>query len=290
ALYLATDDDTYVAWQDRLLRITDSRVPIVLNVGAVQPTAIGVPLVNAITAGPDLGNIQPPGYDPNGSELTDYEVDGQLAEVGFLYQTGNQHYIMTRDGLRPIGEMAVEIRRSRGRATIREISAAEVTRNLDRNNQNQPIEPPGYPLEIPQMHPSNGQNPTVCAVYRDRGDGMAVGIEIHEGVPAGLSPSIALQQSGDDRVAAPDRLRLPPGHGALVTAASTSGTAVEEATVYLVTDTGIRYPIGSHEARVALGYGEVSPVPVPSGWLELIPTGPTLDIDEARRGVPPLEE
>ena len=60
-------------------------------------------------------------------------------------------------------------------------------------------------------------------------------------------------------------------------------------TVYLITDQGIRYPLGtaSGDAKAALGYGETTPVAVPGSMLALIPVGPTLDATAAMRFADP---
>ncbi|HYU84726.1 MAG TPA: type VII secretion protein EccB, partial [Kribbellaceae bacterium] len=73
--------------------------------------------------------------------------------------------------------------------------------------------------------------------------------------------------------------------GALVQALPADGASAPGATVYLVTDQGIRYALAtrSGDAKTALGYGDVEPVQVPSSLLALIPTGPTLDRAAATR-------
>jgi hypothetical protein len=62
-------------------------------------------------------------------------------------------------------------------------------------------------------------------------------------------------------------------------------------TVYLVSDLGVKYALGgedSNAVKTKLGYEGVTPVGVPDLFLDLIPTGPALDPDDALRpvGVP----
>jgi hypothetical protein len=66
---------------------------------------------------------------------------------------------------------------------------------------------------------------------------------------------------------------------AIAGSGDSSGTAV-----YLVMN-GLRYPFGQRngDARTALGYGGVTPTPVPAAMLSLVPTGPTLDIATAKQ-------
>lgn len=279
ALYVSDGDTRYLLLDNRLLRITHDVAPVALGLSALSPTEIGTPLVNALMTGPDLDVVRPPGF----GEDTDFEINDRIAQVGFIYFTAGQHYVMTRDGLRPVGAMTVALRTSIGAAQVRDITGGEVSRYL---YTNEPLEPAGYPMEVPQVRAATGQSPTICAVYRsgEEADG-AIEVEIHPTAPDGLTPSIELRQTDRDVVAAADRLRLPPGHGALVRAAGPTGEAASGATVYLITDEGAKFPISTPAAQAALGYREVEPVPVPIDLLELLPTGPTLDIEFANRAV-----
>jgi len=98
---------------------------------------------------------------------------------------------------------------------------------------------------------------------------------------------VQLRQAAD-AVAAADLLSLPPGKGALVRQASVSGEDQPEDTVFLITSQGYKYPLGEG-ALESLGYGEVTPVPVPANMLALVPTGPLLDVPSAQRGIDPAD-
>ena len=277
ALYVSDGDTRYLLLDNRLLRIMHDVAPVALGLSAVSPTEIGTPLVNAIMTGPDLDVVRPPGFGEN----TDVEINDQVAQVGSIYFTAGQHYVMTRDGLQPLGEMTVALQTSIGAAEVRDITGGEVSRY---QFTNEALEPDGYPLQVPEMHTAAGQSPTICAVYRGGNAGGAMTeVELYPFPPEGLAPSMQLRQTGRDVVAAADRLRLRPGHGALVRAAGPTGQVTGAATVYLVTDAGVKFPISTPEAQAALGYRGVEPTPVPSDLLELIPTGSTLDIDAARQ-------
>jgi hypothetical protein len=60
---------------------------------------------------------------------------------------------------------------------------------------------------------------------------------------------------------------------------------VTTGTVYVVTDRGIRYPVGSAADVAALGYAQVTPVAIPTTFLELLPTGTPLTAALARKPV-----
>jgi len=70
-------------------------------------------------------------------------------------------------------------------------------------------------------------------------------------------------------------VQLPTGSGALVAARpnpDTPGT-----TVYLVTDTGTRYPVAGQRTLEQLGLAGVSVAQLPAALVGLLPLGPLLD-------------
>lgn len=89
--------------------------------------------------------------------------------------------------------------------------------------------------------------------------------------PATASARPVRVAGGDDRTA--DQVWVPPGRGALV----------RSGTTYLITDQGQRFPVADEDARKALGYGNVAPIPVPATVLALFPTGPVLSGAAAAR-------
>jgi len=76
------------------------------------------------------------------------------------------------------------------------------------------------------------------------------------------------------------RVVVRPGSAAVVAAVSAPGAT--PGGISLVTDVGVRYSIPSAEVLTALGYGSVTPVPVPADLLALVPSGPALDPAAAR--------
>ncbi|MFF3018494.1 type VII secretion protein EccB [Streptomyces sp. NPDC057939] len=93
---------------------------------------------------------------------------------------------------------------------------------------------------------------------------------------------------------------VTPGSGLLYTQVQ-GRQATAGGTLFLVTDTGLRYAVqaggggdaggigagvgraGPGQAQVRLGYADVVPVPVPITWSEFLSKGPRLDINSARR-------
>ncbi|MDT0441005.1 type VII secretion protein EccB [Streptomyces johnsoniae] len=82
---------------------------------------------------------------------------------------------------------------------------------------------------------------------------------------------------------------VTPGSGLLYR--QVQGEQAEAGGVFLVTDTGLRYPVQAtapgegepDQAHLRLGYGDITPVPVPAVWSEFLPTGPRLDTRNAQQ-------
>ncbi len=130
-------------------------------------------------------------------------------------------------------------------------------------------DPADYPDRIPRKAPVTGQSVTLCA------QGSRIVISAQVPLPQGAK-AIPVTARTDALVA--DEVFVPPSGGAVVTE-SGSGT------VYVVTDTGLKYPVASSEALASLGYGQAERLPVPNGLLALVPRGPALDPALAGRTV-----
>lgn len=89
---------------------------------------------------------------------------------------------------------------------------------------------------------------------------------------------------------------MTPGSGLLYQ--QVSGTDMTGGSLFLVTDTGLRYSVSinndssaankasnskqeANQAAVRLGYQDVKPTAIPSVWSELLPKGPALDTASA---------
>jgi hypothetical protein len=81
--------------------------------------------------------------------------------------------------------------------------------------------------------------------------------------------------AGDGANGHADRVLVHPGTGALAT--STGG-----GTAQLLSAVGERFAVASKDDLGRLGYGSVTPTPVPAAVLDLFPEGPSLDANDAR--------
>lgn len=137
----------------------------------------------------------------------------------------------------------------------------------------------GYPPWIPGAVRVTGDSVTVCA----EGNGtVTAGIFVSGQVPlpAG-SRTVQVAARPDPRIA--DEVYVPPSSGAVVLGQAGPGAVGLAGTIYLLTDTGMKYPVVNAQALAALGYGAVPKPPVSEDLLALVPTGPALDPAAAGR-------
>ncbi|WP_059011599.1 type VII secretion protein EccB [Streptomyces specialis] len=134
-----------------------------------------------------------------------------------------------------------------------------------------------WPTE-PVRQVNDGSRDTLCSVLLsvDGDGGTEQAVWAGDAYPAPVAPGATTAY-------------VTPGTGLLYR--QMQGEETGAGGVFLTTDTGLRYAVqatatGEEEtdqAQLKLGYGDVTPVPVPASWSTLLPTGPRLDIDSARQ-------
>jgi type VII secretion protein EccB len=282
ALLVTARDVRYLLWNDTRLRIPGSANLTALGLSDASALPVGDQLINAVKAGPDLRLISVPGAgEPSTRDLG--MEPGESVQIGDVFRVSGQHYVLTREGLVPVGEVTAQLRVAIGRK-LRDINPQIAARNMS----DRPLEPEGFPQRMPALHQGATKESTICAVYRNGEE--TTSIEVHQGIPEALTATtsgVEARQSKRDSVRTVDHVVIEGGRGALVQASSPDGSLLPGATVYLLTDRGVKYPLdtASGDARAALGYGETTPVAVPKSLLDLVPTGPTLGTAAARQFV-----
>ncbi|MEV4489146.1 type VII secretion protein EccB [Micromonospora coxensis] len=251
---------------------------------------VGAPLLNAVPAGPALRRL---GVEGDGAP-SGRTVGGRQARVGDVFRAAGEHYVLTRDGLVSIGEVSALLLQSDG-GQVTDITPDEAGRLLT----DERLEAEGTLRTLPALRPVRPGQSVVCATYRPGPGGgpPTTTLEVFDRAPAELTGdgATAARQGPRDAVETADEVLLPGGRGALVQAAPGAGEGTEPAagaTVYLITPQGMRYPLGkrSGDAVAALGYGGVKPLVVPASLLSLVPTGPTLERQDALAYFAPDDE
>ena len=278
------DGTAYLIWENRRMRIRNAATLDALGYGAARRWRVGAAWLNALPAGPDLRAPEIPGLGNPGPT-----IDGKATRVGQLFEvtgavTGDQFYVLRADGLSALtptgaalvlGEPNTAKAYPDGRVVTREISASGLA-NTPRSavastNVALPATPP------PAARFTGTQVP--CLDLRV-GAGIEVRVTMDSPPVTGSAPNTS---GGSSASALADQIAVSPGSGLLISAQPAPGVA--NGTLYLLVDTGVRYPLPG-DARQLLGYDGTPAVEVPTPLLGLVPAGRPLDPAQARTTLP----
>ncbi|NUP37561.1 MAG: type VII secretion protein EccB, partial [Streptomyces sp.] len=229
-----------------------------------------------------------PPIDGRGGRVPVDGVPAAKATAGTVLQAtsavGAQYYVITRKGVAPVTRFAALLL-------------------LQANAQTDPVRisipadplPAFIPADWPQGDPSR-VNTTTGDSPRDVSCSV-----LHGGMTATSSPRLTVWAGKDYPEQILDGTAsayVTPGSGLLYQ--EVAGDDVSGGTLYLATDTGLRYAVSRNndsaaaekastvrhatgQAAVRLGYADVKPLSIPSAWSELLPKGPALDTTSAAR-------
>jgi type VII secretion protein EccB len=249
----------YAVFAGKRWRLKD-RAAEALGFDQAAPIAVTAAWLSATPVGTDLGLIAVEGSGGSGPRIgATSTVAGQVLVADTV--GGDRRFFVVRpSGVSAVTEIEAALilanpanRSAYAGGTPRpiQVSAADIPGRS------------GGPSELPARTPrplSGGR--LVCA--------NSDGVRLIDTLPAAVRP---LPAQGNDALVA-DGVFVPPGSGAVVR--DQQSPDAQNGTVYLITDRGIRYPLGGQAAQ-ALGYGAVTPTPIASTILALFPTGATLD-------------
>lgn len=284
---------TFLVWHDTRLEIPagDTALPA-LGLDAGTPFPVSAAWVNSVAPGPDLTAPVPLDIGTD----TGYSVGdrrmylGQLLKVPLEGGVGTRYYEALKDGLAPVSDVVALL--LLGDPTMKaaygnqapEAFAARPAEVASAPHSSRGLVVDGLPATVPhlvQPPSAGGGQPALavpCAAYADdAGSSASTAVQLAPALPS----SAAVGADGAQRLV---RILLPAGSASLVRLVVHGGQ--ESASVFLVTEAGAKFPIPSGGAQRALGYGDVTPVPLPKGIVDLIPTGPALDRARANTDVP----
>jgi type VII secretion protein EccB len=255
-----------------------SAAAVALGYQNVAPVPVAPGWLTTLPLGRDLSLVAVPGAGSPGPA-----VGGTATRVGQVLTTSSalggpaEYYLVRASGLELITQTeAVLVLGDTANAAAYPGAAQKVLPSSLAAVASAPQQPAGddasgYPAEIPSPADAGFGTVVVCAA----GDGRDVA-SVAVGPALPLPPGGRAMATGarpGDGVAG--QVYVPPGSGALVAAQAAPGAPTT--TTYLVTDEGIKFPVADAAARSSLGYGSVTPVPVSTTLLDLLPTGPALD-------------
>lgn len=264
ALLVRSGDGLHLVWRDRRFRVTAPWAPRALGLDPAGAQAVDPTWLNTLTAGPDLGSPRiargGPGPVISGRPTT----IGQLVSVPDA--VGGTSYVVAAGGLVPITATVEALAAADPEAKglpVLEITTAELAVLTV-------LPAPAWQDELPATPPvsAKADNRFFCVRWaNDRA--VLVTAPPPSGRGRGDGPAV----TRDGQVA--DRVDVTPGAGLLVRTRPAPG--VPGAGVYLITESGAKYPVASTDAAAALGLGVEAASQVPADLLALLPTGPVLD-------------
>ncbi|MEE6261345.1 type VII secretion protein EccB [Plantactinospora sonchi] len=254
-------------------RVPDGPAVVALGLASADAVRVAPAWLNSVPAGRDLAT-----FDVDGAGGSGPRVGGSDTRIGQVLTTGGEEFYLVRaDGLAVVTDTEARLALgSPGSAAAYPgalprplpVAAADVAAA-----PRSPTRSDGYPRLRPVPVPI-GPAATVC-VEADR---VTVG---DAPPPTGGQP---IMTGATAAVGTATEVYVPGGAGALV--AEEPAPGAPSGTVYLITDTGRKYPLAGEGTVGSLGFGRVRPYGVPASVLALFPTGATLDPAGARQTVP----
>lgn len=257
-------------------------VAAALGLQSAPVLRVGSAFVDAVPEGPVLH--APP--LPHAGDPFRAHVGGHSVRVGQLLQTGTRtFYLVLDDGVAAVTPLEAALLQTLpagpGHSTLTPVqttTSAALDAGASATTWPKVVAPrfADLPRALPPVDTQPAGNGGLCAVYR------ADATQPTFAAPASRLPDVtptAFTQSARSAAGQADEVVLPPGSGALVR--STNGSS----TVYLVAYPGAKYAAASSGVLTLFGYGGVKPDPLPPELIALLPPGPALDQQAARRPV-----
>ncbi|WP_431729737.1 type VII secretion protein EccB [Verrucosispora sp. TAA-831] len=272
-LLRAPDGALHLLWQQRrhLVRDTD-RVLAALAATRARAVPVAAALLNAVPAGADLKPLEIPGLGDRAVRVTGARVGDVL--VVRNPGGGRQYAVVLRDGLAGITELQAALllartgQREPDPVSLGRFAALPQLDDLTPNG-------PGAPPEVPPRLTAEDTSTLCVRVGDDTGP-----VDLRLGVRTPEPVGVPHRATG-----AADQVSVEPGRGAVVESVAAPGAT--GGAISLVTDLGRRYVLADAAVPAMLGYGEVRPVRLPAGVVDLVPAGAPLDPEAARQADPP---
>jgi type VII secretion protein EccB len=274
AVLVTADSAEYLIWNGTRLRLPGYALTA-LGYSSATPVPVGAGFVNALPQGPDLAAPEPPSGSIGGQGPA---VDGSQTVVGQIYQAGGAYYVVYPDGLAPVTDLqerllaadsaiAQAYPNGQVRALPLSVSAAQQAPRSARH----PAQTAGLPAVPVSLGGGQSGSTQLCATLTSA-TADAVTVAELSAAPRTTSASEPTDQLGSPLA---DTVQLPMGRGAVIQAVAGPGAAA--GTIYLVTDTGQKYPLATGSVLSDLGLSGAHAVQVPGNIAALLPAGPTLD-------------
>jgi len=258
----------YLIWHNHRYEIAGDKVFDALVISQERRIQVGGAWLNSLPAGEPLEPMPISGRGEPSNAVSGAVV-GQVFVV--TTQSGErQFYVALRNELAPITEVQADILLTGDTKTAKELApgvAADAPKSAP-----PPVGDEQPPAQRPDIEQVSDNRTAVCAAFNDAGSAPSV---LVNAAVRGADDAIRTSAQTSDGTALADRVLLEPGWGSVVEAMPSPDA--KSGTLYLVTDQGERYPVGSAEVLAVLGYGKERPVRLPASLVVRIPEGPALN-------------
>lgn len=275
-----TGGTSFLLWHGERLIIPANSVATSLGLQNAPAVQVGTAFLDSIPQGPAL---RAPAVPQAGAQASVVVGDRQATVGQLLHITdNNQFFLVLADGVAALDPVQTALARTLPIGPNQQpLAPIDTTENvalaLPQSSGDWTAvakQLAGLPATTPDLVGSAAQNGGVCAVYRNGASTPAFA------VPPSTLPSVnasTVVESVPSRQGVADSIELRPGTAAVAKPADGS------ATIFVVADPGKKFAIASPDVLSGFGYRGVAPVSLPVELLPLIPTGPALDPNAARR-------
>ncbi|WP_129842973.1 type VII secretion protein EccB [Streptomyces sp. RFCAC02] len=249
-----------------------------LGLGRVVPEQLPVWFVETLPEGNEI-TVPATGGGTGDAPAAHLPFDAVVDDVAHTELDGAnpQYYLVRPDGLVNVSELEYTLLAANAPQT-HTISTAEAARAP--RSEERAFGEDQWPDAVPRAD-DPGRDQPVCvstAPGSRAGDTpWQAALHLPDALPEpeGLEPVTA---TGGADIGELTQIWMPTGTGVLVRATTSSG---EGGTYTLVTDSGTAFPLASPDAVERLGYDPQDALPLPRGYVGLLPTGVTLDPEAA---------
>ncbi|MQA84693.1 MAG: type VII secretion protein EccB [Streptosporangiales bacterium] len=268
---------TYLVWRNARYLVPDPGVLVPIGLNPDDRQEVGEAWLNALPEGPELVFPSIPQLGQPGPSLPNGQTT--VGEIYFVdFGDRQEYFLVMPDGLAQISKIAADIISSD--PDVAAVLGGGVDASpLGRDDLTQAprTRPPGNLDRYPTT--------TVKAANLDRSRRGVLCVSLSNTTEANAVPTVSAVSRAPEQGETVERppgsvaptannFFVEPGQGAVVGAVPHPN--VRTNAFFLITDRGLKFPIANDDSLEALGYGDSDIARLPTGFLEMLPTGPTL--------------
>jgi hypothetical protein len=204
--------------------------------------------------------------------------------IGRLYEVPgpptSQWAVVKRDRVQPITDVQAQLMMASPDPRVDEPAKVTTAQFARLPGIGDPVTDPasaGLPALIPTLVTMTA---TACARVPDAATGIA-SVQVDPKTAAAPVAAKTDRATTDPAKTPADRISVPFGRGVLVRNVASPTAPANSGTLVIITDSGIQYSIADQAAQAKLGYGNTTPLAMPSSLIDLFPAGPGLSTGAA---------